>query len=103
MHETAESYSLSLIDKLAMAQVEPFGMHLYEVILYLVIAILCFFILLSLRKIIVLRMSPSADDVDDAMERITIIQVKCLKCEWEGRIGSFMKECPKCGGKDFAA
>lgn len=102
MQDTAGYYGLNLIDKLAMARVEPFGLHLFEFILYLFVGFLLILAFSTLINAIKLHATPSAGEIAEIMEMIETVEVRCASCEWSGRVGTFHKACPKCGSRKFA-
>ncbi len=103
MEKTAGQYGLGLVDNLAMARFEPFGLHLFEFILLIFVGAIFVLAFLSLIKNLRLYLSPTEQEIEETMEKIVILEVTCAKCEWQGRVPKFDKVCADCGGTEFEA
>jgi hypothetical protein len=101
MKETAGQYSLSLVDNLAMARFEPFGLHLFEFILLILVGVIFILAFLSFLKNMKLYFRPTEEEIEKTMENIVILDVTCSKCEWRGKVPKFDKVCADCGCKEF--
>jgi hypothetical protein len=89
------------LEDLALARVEPFGLHLFEFILYVLLGILALFALRSLmRSFGMILLKPKREDFLSSGS-VEMVAVECLSCGWKGQVFKLRKRCPKCGGDSF--
>jgi hypothetical protein len=97
-----ENIKFSTLDNLALARVEPFGLHLFEFIFYVFLGI---FILLAFRSFLkslgMIFLKPRKEHFLSSTDS-TFVPGECAICGWQGQVPAFRKKCPKCGGTTFA-
>ncbi|MCB1154312.1 hypothetical protein KDL45_11735 [bacterium] len=86
----------------ALARVEPFGMHLFEVIFLVAFGILALLLVFHYFKTFsFLFAHPSDEAVARDAGRFSLEQMDCPDCDFSGWIPSFKRQCPKCGNRRF--
>ena len=94
----ARQLDFSAFEDFVLARVEPFGLHLFEVVFFIILGI---FVLLTLKTLLqsvaMMILKPKRNKFLDIVTSSGYVDVTCPACGWEGTVPAFHKVCPKCG------
>ncbi|MBZ0274272.1 hydrogenase maturation nickel metallochaperone HypA [bacterium] len=86
------------LEDIALARVEPFGLHLFEVIFYAFLLLLGLFALRSLlRALAMVIIPPKRELFTETPIDFDVEFAECASCGWTGEVPAFRRRCPKCG------
>lgn len=103
MDKVLEQLEFSFWDRLAMGRVEPFGMHLFELIHVVLFAVIVLWMLKVILNTLVLLKRPSKSDLLKLPSSLRVERVQCSSCQWIGHLPLRGRKCPSCGGDSFIA
>lgn len=101
MDKVFQQLEYSLWEKLALARVEPFGLHLFEFIHYCLLGLLILWTLRVFFRTLAMMRAPSNRDMLELPPSLRVEHVQCTSCEWTGNLPKRNRKCPACGGDAF--
>lgn len=98
-----EKLEFTALENIALARVQPFGMHLFEFIFYILLALLCLLAFRSfIKSMALVVLKPRKEDFLTQVTNSEFVQGECASCGWKGMVPLYRKRCPKCSSTTFA-
>ncbi|MCZ7584768.1 MAG: hypothetical protein M5R36_16330 [Deltaproteobacteria bacterium] len=92
----------TIFEDIAMARVEPFGVHLFEAIFYVLLGLLIAIAVRSfIRSISMMMTAPKRDEYSELATGFQYVESTCAECQWTGELPSYRRRCPNCGSTVF--